>query len=69
MHAIKIKHIIFRRNFIEEYVKLFNNVCINTKQEFKVNNVPISIEVSASTIGKKIKKYIKKLQLNFLIDY
>jgi len=66
---IKIKHINFRKTFIEEYAKLFNNGGINRKQEIKANNVPINIEVSAPMTREEIRKYIKKLQLNFPIDY
>ncbi len=66
---IKIKHINFRKTFIEEYAKLFNNGGINRNQEIKANNISINIEVSAPMIREEIKKYIEKLQLNFPIDY
>ena len=66
---IKIKHINFRKTFIEEYANLFNNGGINRNQEIKANNIPINIEVSAPMTREEIKKYIKKLQLNYPIDY
>ena len=66
---IKIKHINFRKTFIEEYANLFNNGGINRNQEIKANNIPINIEVSAPMTRKEIKKYIKRLQLNYPIDY
>ncbi len=66
---IKIKHINFRETFIEEYANLFNNGGINRNQEIKANNVPINIEVSVPMTREEIKKYIKKLQLSFPIDY
>ena len=66
---IRIKQINFRKTFIEEYANLFNNGGINRNQVIKENNVPINIEVSAPMTREKIKKYIKKLQLSFPIDY
>lgn len=66
---IKIKHINFRKTFIEEYANLFNNSGINRNQVIKENNVPINIEVSAPMTREEIKSYIKGLQLNFPIDY
>ncbi len=66
---IKIKHITFRKTFIEEYANLFNNGGINRNQEIKANNLSINIEISAPMTREEIKKYIKKLQLNFPIDY
>ncbi len=66
---IKIKQINFRKTFIEEYANLFNNGGINRNQVIKENYVPINIEVSAPMTREKIKKYIKKLQLSFPIDY
>ena len=66
---IKIKHITFRKTFIEEYVNIFNSGGINSNQEIKDNDVPINIEVSTPMIREEIKKYIKKLQLNYPIDY
>ena len=66
---IKIKHINFRKTFIEEYANLFNNGGTNINQEIKANDVPINIEVSAPMTREEIKKYIKKLQLNYPIDY
>ncbi len=37
---VKIKHITFRKTFIEEYANLFNNGGINKNQETKENNIP-----------------------------
>ena len=66
---IKIKRINFRKTFIEEYANLFNNGGINRNQEIKVNNISINIGVSTLMAREEIKKYIKKLQLNYSIDY
>ena len=66
---IKIKHITFRKTFIEEYANIFNSGGINSNQEIKANDVPINTEVSAPMTREEIKSYIKKLQLNFPIDY
>ena len=66
---IKIKHINFRKTFIEEYANLFNNKGINRNQVITANSVPINIEVSAPMTREEIKSYIKKMQLNFPIDY
>ena len=66
---IKIKHINFRKTFIEEYANLFNSGGINRNQEIKANNVSINIKVSAPMTREEIKSYIKKLQLNYPIDY
>ena len=66
---IKIKQINFRKTFIEEYANLFNNGSINRNQVIKENKVPINIEVSSPMTKEEIKKYIKKLQLSFPIDY
>lgn len=46
-----------------------NNGDINRNQEIKTNNKSINIEISAPMTRKEIKKYIKKLQLNYPIDY
>ena len=40
---IKIKHINFRKTFIEEYANLFNNKGINRNQVITANDVPINI--------------------------
>lgn len=66
---IKIKHINFRKTFIEEYANLFNNKGINRNQVITANDVPINIEVSAPMTREEFKRYIKKLQLNLPIDY
>lgn len=54
---------------LEEYANLFNNGGINKNQEIKANNIPINIEVSAPMTREEVKTYIKKLQLNYPIDY
>lgn len=66
---IKIKHINFRKTLIEEYANLFNNKGINRNKVIQVNGVPINIEVSAPMTREEIKSYIKRLQLNYPIDY
>ncbi len=66
---IKIKHISFRKTFIEEYANLFANKGINKAVEITKNNAPINIEVSAPMTREEIKSYIRKLQLNYPIDY
>lgn len=66
---IKIKHITFKKTFNEEYANIFNSGGINSNQGIKANDVPINIEVSTPMIKEEIKKYIKKLQLNYPIDY
>ncbi len=66
---VKIKQINFRKTFIEEYANLFNNGGINRNQKIKSNDIFINIEVSAPMTREEIKRYIKKLQLNFPIDY
>lgn len=66
---IKIKNINFRRTFIEEYANLFNKGGVNRNQKIKANGEPINIEISAPMTREEIKRYIKKLQLNYPIDY
>ena len=66
---IKIKNINFRKTFIEEYANLFANKGINKAVEITKNNTPINIEVSAPMTREEIKSYIRKLQLNYPIDY
>lgn len=56
---IKIKHINFRKTFIEEYANLFNNKSINRNKVIQANDVPINIEVSAPMTREEIKNYIK----------
>ena len=66
---IIIKHINFRKIFIEEYACFFNNGGTNKNITIKENDTLINIEVSAPMTRKEIKSYIKKLQLNYPIDY
>ncbi len=66
---LEIKQINFRKTFIEEYANLFANKGINKTALIKENNIPINIEVSAPMTREEIKSYIKKLQLNYPIDY
>ena len=51
---IKIKHITFRKTFIEEYANIFNSGGINSNQEIKANDMPINIEVSAPMTREEI---------------
>ena len=66
---LEIKQINFRKTFIEEYANLFANKGINKNASIKENNISINIEVSAPMTREEIKSYIKKLQLNYPIDY
>ena len=66
---IEIKNINFRKTFIEEYANLFNNGGVNRNQKIKANGESINIEISAPMTREKINRYIKKLQLNYPIDY
>lgn len=66
---LEIKQINFRKTFIEEYANLFANKGINKTASIKRNNTPINIEISAPMTKEEIKSYIKKLQLNYPIDY
>ena len=66
---LEIKHINFRKTFIEEYANLFANKGINKNASIKENNISINIEVSAPMTREEIKSYIKKLHLNYPFDY
>lgn len=67
---IKIKHINFRKTFIEEYSNLFNNGGINRYQEIEVNGEIRQVEISKPMTRTEVIEYIKKLQVKFpAIDY
>ena len=66
---INIEHINFRSTFIEEYANLFNKGGINKYQNIIVNGETISIEISAPMTREEIKRYIKKMQQHYAIDY
>lgn len=67
---IKIKNINFRKTFIGEYAKLFNNGGINRYQEIEVNGEIRQVEISKPMTRTEVIEYIKKLQVKFpAIDY
>ena len=66
---LEIKQINFRKTFIEEYANLFNAKAINCYKEVSANDNNIQIETCAPMTKDEIKKYIKKLQLYYPIDY
>ena len=66
---VKIKHINFRKTLMSEYANLFNNGGTNKNMTIKENDTLINIEVSVPMTRDEIKSYIKKLQLNYAIDY
>ena len=66
---VKIKHINFRKTFMSDYANLFNNGGTNKNITIKENDTLINIEVSVPMTRDEIKSYIKKLQLNYAIDY
>ena len=66
---IKIKNINFRKTFIEEYANLFNKGAINRFQNVTINDETIQIEVCAPMTRNKVKEHIKRLQVNYPIDY
>ncbi|MEG1597687.1 MAG: recombinase family protein [Bacilli bacterium] len=66
---LEIKHINFRKTFIEEYANLFNNNGINKYQDITMNGDIKRIEVSAPMTSSNAKKHIRKLQLTYPIDY
>ena len=68
-NSLEIKQINFRKTFIEEYANLFNKNAINCYKEVFVNDNNIQIETCAPMTKDEIKKYIKKLQLYYPIDY
>lgn len=66
---LEIKQINFRKTFIEEYANIFNKNAINCYKEVSANDNNIQIETCAPMTKDEIKKYIKKLQLYYPIDY
>lgn len=66
---LQIKQINFRKTFIEEYANLFNSKAINCYKDISTNGNNIQIETCAPMTKDEIKKYIKKLQLYYPIDY
>ncbi len=66
---LEIKHINFRKTFIEEYANLFNNGAINRFQDVSINGEAIQMEVCAPMTRKEIENHIKRLQVNYPIDY
>lgn len=66
---LEIKQINFRKTFIEEYANIFNKNAINFYKEVSANDNNIQIETCAPMTKDEIKKYIKKLQLYYPIDY
>ena len=66
---LEIKQINFRKTFIEEYANLFNAKAINCYKDISANDNNIQIETCAPMTKDEIKKYIKKLQLYYPIDY
>jgi len=66
---LEIKHINFRKTFIEEYAKLFNNGAINRFQDVSINGETVQMEVCAPMTRKEIENHVKRLQVNYPIDY
>lgn len=66
---IKIKHINFRKTFIEEYAKLFNKGAVNRTQEVSANGEKIDIEVCAPMTRKEVNKHIERLKSNYPVEY
>ena len=65
----RIFDLYYKGKSYQQIANIFNSGGINSNQEIKANDVPINIEVSAPMTREEIKKYIKKLQLSFPIDY
>ena len=66
---LKIKQINFRKTFIEEYASLFNKGAINRFQNVSINGEQIQIEVCVPMTRKEVENHIKRLQVNYPIDY
>lgn len=71
--TLEIKHINFRKTFIEEYANLFNKGAINKYQDvlMKTSNgdEAIQIEVCTPMTKKEVKAHIEKLQQNYPVYY
>ncbi len=68
-NELEIKQINFRKTFIEEYANLFNKGAINRFQNVSVNGETIQVEVCAPMTRKEVESHIKRLQVNYPIDY
>ena len=68
-NELEIKQINFRKTFIEEYANLFNKGAINRFQDISVNGETIQVEVCAPMTRKEVENHIKRLQVNYPIDY
>lgn len=67
--ALEIKQVNFRKTFIEEYANLFNQGAINRFQDINMNGEAIQIEVCAPMTRKEVENHIKRLQINYPINY
>lgn len=54
---------------IEEYANLFNKGAINRFQDINVNGEVMQVEVCAPMTRKEVQNHIKRLQVNYPIDY
>ena len=68
-NELEIKQINFRKTFIEEYANLFNKGAINRFQDISANGETIQVEVCAPMTRKEVENHIKRLQVNYPIDY
>ena len=65
----EVNNINFRKTFIEEYANLFNKGAINRFQDISVNGETTQVEVCAPMTRKEVENHIKRLQINYPIDY
>ncbi len=68
-NELEIKNINFRKTFIEEYANLFNQGAINRFQNINVNGEQMQVEVCAPMTRKEVENHIKRLQVNYPVDY
>ena len=68
-NELEIKNINFRKTFIEEYANLFNKGAINRFQNICVNGEQMQVEVCAPMTRKEVENHIKRLQVNYPVDY
>ena len=68
-NELEIKNINFRKTFIEEYANSFNQGAINRFQDVSMNGEKVQIEVCAPMIKNEIENHIKRLQINYPVDY
>ena len=68
-NELEIKQINFRKTFIEEYANLFNKGAINRFQDINANGETIQVEVCTPMTRKEVENHIKRLQVNYPIDY